>query len=125
MACSRFRIRGGTNRMASSAVDARILVSFCSLTMFTSRSASRAVTKILRLNLPCYHPLAASLSRFGAHLHATFESGKELRSPQSSPPTTCWPASVAFQVVLILLGGCEGLAVLTGLFARWGPTEET
>jgi hypothetical protein len=33
-------------------------------------------------------------------LHATFESGKELRSPQSSS-STCWPASVAFQVVLI------------------------
>src|ERR1017187_2878750 len=42
------------------------------------------VTKILRLNLPCYHPLAVFLPRLGTHLHATFESGKELRSSQSS-----------------------------------------
>src|SRR5450432_1644070 len=42
MACSRFRMRGGTRRMPSSEVEARILVSFFSLTMFTSRSASRA-----------------------------------------------------------------------------------
>src|ERR1017187_3344167 len=34
MACSRFRMRGGTSLMASSAVDARMLVSFFSLTMF-------------------------------------------------------------------------------------------
>jgi hypothetical protein len=37
--------------------------------------------------------------------HATFESGKELRSSQSSKSTSC-AGSVAFQVVLILLGGC-------------------
>ena len=33
---------GGTKRIASSEVDARMLVSFFSLTMFTSRSLSRA-----------------------------------------------------------------------------------
>src|SRR5581483_9249888 len=42
MACSRFKMRGGTSRIASSAVDARILVSFFSLTMLTFKSASRA-----------------------------------------------------------------------------------
>src|SRR5579864_9607738 len=36
MACSRFRGRKGTRRMASSAVDARMLVSFFSRTAFTS-----------------------------------------------------------------------------------------
>src|ERR1017187_6899514 len=41
-------------------------------------------TKILCLNLPCYHPLAVFLPRLGTHLHATFESGNELRSSQSS-----------------------------------------
>src|ERR1039458_7373151 len=51
MACSRFSMRGGTSRMASSAVDARMLVSFFSLTMFTSRSASRAFSPTI---MPSY-----------------------------------------------------------------------
>ena len=38
IACSRFNWRQGTRRIASSAVDARILVSFFSRTTFTSRS---------------------------------------------------------------------------------------
>src|SRR5437879_2222117 len=40
MACSRFSGRKGTSRIASSAVEARILVSFFSRTPFTSRSVS-------------------------------------------------------------------------------------
>ena len=42
MACSRLRMRGGTSRMASSAVEARIFVSFFSLTMLPLISASQA-----------------------------------------------------------------------------------
>ena len=41
IACSRFRFLKGTRRIASSAVDERMLVSFFSRTMFTSRSLSR------------------------------------------------------------------------------------
>src|SRR5438552_3359753 len=39
--CSRFMMRGGVSRMLSSADEARMLVSFFSLVMFTSRSLSR------------------------------------------------------------------------------------
>ena len=42
IACSRPSLRGGINRTASSAVDARILVCFFSLVMLTSMSLARA-----------------------------------------------------------------------------------
>src|SRR2546427_711979 len=38
MACSRFKMRGETRRIASSAVEERMFVSFFSLTIFTSGS---------------------------------------------------------------------------------------
>ncbi len=41
IACSRFSAFTGTSRMASSALDARMLVIFFSRTTFTSRSLSR------------------------------------------------------------------------------------
>src|ERR1700733_6261777 len=46
MACSRFMGLKGTRRMASSALDARMLVSFFSRTTFTSRSLSRECSPI-------------------------------------------------------------------------------
>jgi hypothetical protein len=46
--------------------------------------AQSLVTKILQLNSPCFQSLAVFLPRLGTPLHATFESGKELRSSQSS-----------------------------------------
>jgi hypothetical protein len=64
--------------------------------------ALRFGSKIFRLNLACYQPLAISLPRLGAHPHATFESDKELALVASFQVQTCWPASVAFQVVLML-----------------------
>jgi hypothetical protein len=48
------------------------------------RKLKISLTKIFGLNLPCFHPLAVFLSRLGIPPHATFESGKELRSPQVS-----------------------------------------
>src|SRR5882724_6351189 len=41
-ACSRFMVRGGVRRTASSEVEERTLVSFFSLVILTSRSLSRA-----------------------------------------------------------------------------------
>jgi hypothetical protein len=41
-------------------------------------------SNFFQLNLPCYHSLAVFLPQPGTHPHATFESGKKLRSPQSS-----------------------------------------
>src|ERR1017187_7519959 len=41
-------------------------------------------SNFFHLNLPCIQSLAVFLPRLGTHLHATFESGKELRSSQSS-----------------------------------------
>src|ERR1035441_10239634 len=67
---------------------------------FASRS-QKFVTQFALLSFTCsFSPPAWFCPR------ATFELGKELRSSQSFSPVTCWPASVAFQVVLILLGGC-------------------
>jgi hypothetical protein len=62
----------------------------------------KSVTKILCLNLPCYHPLAVFLRPLGTRPHATFGSDKEVALVASFRIRTCWPASVAFQVVLIL-----------------------
>jgi hypothetical protein len=76
-----------------------------SLSTLGPRKLKIPFTKIFGLNLPCFHSLAVFLPLLGTPLHATFESGKELRSPQSSESTSC-AGSVAFQVVLILLGGC-------------------
>src|SRR5579862_464885 len=47
MACSRLSGRKGTRRMASSAVEARILVSFFSRTALTSRSVSLAFSPMI------------------------------------------------------------------------------
>src|SRR5260370_32828419 len=47
IACSRLRLRYGTRRIASSEVDARMLVSFFSRTMFTSRSVSFAFSPMI------------------------------------------------------------------------------
>src|SRR5579864_2316082 len=47
IACSRFSGRKGTSRMASSAVDARMLVSFFSRTALTSRSVSLAFSPMI------------------------------------------------------------------------------
>src|SRR6202163_2187238 len=52
MACSRFKGRKGTRRIASSAVDARMFVSFFSLTAFTSRSVSLAFSPMI---IPSYN----------------------------------------------------------------------
>src|SRR5277367_2913379 len=46
MACSRFIGLKGTRRIASSALEARMLVSFFSRTTFTSRSLSRECSPI-------------------------------------------------------------------------------
>ena len=43
----KFKIFGGTSRMASSAVDARIFVSFFSFTIFTSRSRVREFSPMI------------------------------------------------------------------------------
>src|SRR5207248_7436962 len=47
MACSRFSGLNGTRRMASSAVEARMFVSFFSRTAFTSRSVSLAFSPMI------------------------------------------------------------------------------
>src|ERR1700674_196358 len=47
IACSRLRLRYGTRRIASSEVEARMLVSFFSRTMLTSRSVSFAFSPII------------------------------------------------------------------------------
>src|SRR3954462_7181249 len=47
IACSRFNGRKGTRRMASSAVEARMLVSFFSRTALTSRSLSLAFSPMI------------------------------------------------------------------------------
>jgi hypothetical protein len=65
-------------------------------------SPADPLTKIFGLNLPCYHSLAVFLPRLGTHPRAIFESDKELALVASFQVQTCWPASVAFQVVLIL-----------------------
>src|SRR6185437_3292054 len=46
-ACSRLKRRGGISRMASSAVDARMLVCFFSLVMFTSMSLVREFSPMI------------------------------------------------------------------------------
>src|ERR1039457_3261931 len=51
MACSRFNGRKGTRRIASSAVEARMFVSFFSRTAFTSRSVSLAFSPMI---MPSY-----------------------------------------------------------------------
>jgi hypothetical protein len=63
------------------------------------------LTKIFQLNLPCLHPLAVFLPRPRTGRMLLLSWIKKLRSSQTFA-STCWPASVAFQVVLILLGGC-------------------
>jgi hypothetical protein len=54
--------------------------------MAENNSVTRAAfsSKNFYLNLPCFHSLAVFLPRLGTRPHATFESGKKLRSAQSS-----------------------------------------
>jgi hypothetical protein len=63
--------RGGTRRMASSAVEARMLVSFFSLTMLTSRSASRVLAD--------------------DHAFVNFGRGRTKISPRSCRLKMAWP----------------------------------
>src|ERR1019366_1541603 len=60
MACSRFRDLTGTSRMASSALDARMLVIFFSRTTLTSRSLSRECSPTI---MPSYTSTPAPRKR--------------------------------------------------------------
>src|ERR1035438_5132966 len=78
-----------------------------------------------KLYLSCYQPLATLTTRLGTPLHATFESGKELRSSQSSESTS--PAGKrCFLGGTETSGGCDGLAKSSWVKVPLGPsTEET
>jgi hypothetical protein len=59
-------------------------------------------SKIFCLNLPCYHPLAVFLPRLGFTSMLLLNRVRKYALVANFRIRTCWPASVAFQVVLIL-----------------------
>src|ERR1035441_5508798 len=65
-----------------------------------------SITNFFGLNLPWFHALAVFLPRLGSTSMLLLNRVRKYALLAKLRIRTCWPASVAFQVVLILLGGC-------------------